>query len=287
MDLLMLLQDRKDQLSQAEQRIAEVLFSDFDFAVNASIIELAKRVEVSPPTVTRFCRRLGCQSFSDFKVRLAKTTYVGARYLKPETRAASPAEVAEDIVSKAQSALFSFHRALDIVRVDETAKRLASAEMIYAFGSGGNSSMIASEIQNRLFRLGLNVTASSDHGLQMMLASAARPRDMLIGSSFSGRNGELARAFALAREGGVFTIALTQSESPIAEAAGLAIPVDLPEGTNIFRPTSTRYAYLALVDIIANLVAYRIKDQAAFTLRKIKKVLVAHRDGDDRQLLGD
>jgi DNA-binding MurR/RpiR family transcriptional regulator len=123
--------------------------------------------------------------------------------------------------------------------------------------------------------------------MQMMLSSAARPRDVLIGSSFSGRNSELARAFALAREGGVFTIALTQSESPMAGAADLAIPVDLPEGTNIFRPTSTRYAYLALVDIIANLVAYRIKDQAAFTLRKIKKVLVAHRDGDDRQLLGD
>ncbi|WP_159588804.1 MULTISPECIES: MurR/RpiR family transcriptional regulator [Chelativorans] len=287
MDLLMMLQDRKGQLSQAEQRIADILFSDFDFAVNASIIELAKRVEVSPPTVTRFCRRLGCQSFSDFKVRLAKTAYVGARYLSPEARTASSAEVAEDIVTKAQSALFSFHRTLDMARLDEAAERLASAPMIYAFGSGGNSSMIANEIQNRLFRLGLRVTASTDHGMQLMLAAAAQPDDVLVGSSFSGRNAELVRAFRLAQDGGVFTIAFAQSESPIAKAADLAIPVDLPEGTNIYRPTSTRFAYLALVDIIANVVAYRIRDQAAVTLRRIKKELVTHRDEDDRQLLGD
>jgi DNA-binding MurR/RpiR family transcriptional regulator len=123
--------------------------------------------------------------------------------------------------------------------------------------------------------------------MQLMLAAAAKPDDILIGSSFSGLNAELVRAFRLAQDGGVTTIALTQSGSPVAEAADLFIPVDLPEGDNIFRPTSTRYAYLALVDIIANVVAYRIKDEATITLRRIKHELVTHRDGDDRQSLGD
>jgi DNA-binding MurR/RpiR family transcriptional regulator len=110
---------------------------------------------------------------------------------------------------------------------------------------------------------------------------------VLIGSSFSGRNAELVRAFNLAREAKVPTIALTQSDSPVARAADIAVPVDLQEGNNIYRPTSTRIAYLALVDIIASLVAYRVQPQATVTLRRIKQQLVAHRDGDDRQLLGD
>ena len=63
--------------------------------------------------------------------------------------------------------------------------------------------------------------------------------------------------------------------------------VDLPEGENIYRPTSTRIAYLAVLDILASLVAYRIQPQATVTLRRIKQQLVTHRDGDDRQLLGD
>jgi DNA-binding MurR/RpiR family transcriptional regulator len=287
MDIFSTLQEEKTKLSQAEGRIAEILLTDFEFAVNASIIELAGKADVSPPTVTRFCRRLGCESFSDFKVQLARTAYVGMRYLKPEPKSRAPADVAQDIVTKAQNALFLLHRNLDLAAIEQATERLASADMIYAFGSGGNSSMIASEMQNRLFRLGLRVTASADHSMQLMMAAAAKPTDVLIGSSFSGRNAELVRSFTLAREHKVATIALTQSGSPVARAADITVPVDLPEGNNIYRPTSTRIAYLALVDIIASLVAYHVQPQATVTLRRIKQQLVAHRDGDDRQLLGD
>lgn len=287
MDIFSTLQEEKAKLSQAEGRIAEILLTDFEFAVNASIIELAGKADVSPPTVTRFCRRLGCESFSDFKVQLARTAYVGMRYLKPEPKSQEPADVAQDIVTKAQNALFLLHRNLDLAAIEQATERLAAADMIYAFGSGGNSSMIASEMQNRLFRLGLRVTASSDHSMQLMMAAAAKPTDVLIGSSFSGRNAELVRSFTLAREQKVATIALTQSGSPVARAADITVAVDLPEGNNIYRPTSTRIAYLALVDIIASLVAYHIQPQATVTLRRIKQQLVTHRDGDDRQLLGD
>ncbi|WP_331375879.1 MurR/RpiR family transcriptional regulator [Sinorhizobium chiapasense] len=287
MDIFATLQEEKGRLSQSESRIADILLNDFEFAVNASIIELAGKADVSPPTVTRFCRRLGCESFSDFKVQLARTAYIGMRYLKPEPKSQEPADVAQDIITKAQNALFLLHRSLDLAAIEETAERLARAEMIYAFGSGGNSSMVASELQNRLFRLGLRITSSSDHSMQLMMAAAAKPTDVLIGSSFSGRNAELVRAFTLAREARVPTIALTQSGSAVALAADITVPVDLPEGNNIYRPTSTRIAYLALLDIIASLVAYRVQPQATATLRRIKQQLVVHRDGDDRQLLGD
>jgi DNA-binding MurR/RpiR family transcriptional regulator len=287
LDIFARIQEEAGQFSASEQRIADILLNSFDFAVNASIIELAERAEVSPPTVTRFCRRLGCQSFADFKVNLARTAYVGVRYLNPETKSTDPADVATDVITKAQNALFMLHRSLDAAVLDKVADRLARAEMVYAFGSGGNSSMIASEVQNRLFRLGSRVTVSNDHGMQLMLTAAARPNDVLIGSSFSGRNAELVKCFALARENGITTIALTQSDSVVAQAAELVIGIDLPEGDNIFRPTSTRFAYLAVVDTIASLVAYRNRKQSLVTLRHIKQQLVEHRDGDDRQLLGD
>ncbi len=287
MDIFAKIQEEREQFSQSEQRIADILLNQFEFAVNASITELAERAEVSPPTVTRFCRRLGCQSFSDFKVSLAKTAYVGVRYLNPEAKSREPADVATDIITKAQNALFLMHRALDTDVLDKAAEKLSQAEMIYAFGSGGNSSMIASEIQNRLFRLGSRVTACNDHGMQLMLAAAARPKDVIIGSSFSGRNAELVRSFTLAREAGITTIALTQRDSIVAKAAELVVGIDLPEGDNIFRPTSTRFAYLAIIDVLASLVAYRNRDRSLVTLRHIKQQLVEHRDGDDRQLLGD
>ncbi|OLP42352.1 MurR/RpiR family transcriptional regulator [Rhizobium oryziradicis] len=287
MDIFATIQEERAQLSPSEQRIADILVSDLEFAVRASIVELAERASVSAPTVTRFCRRLGCQNFADFKMHLAKTAYVGVRYLNPEAKSTQASDVAEDVITKAQNALYLMHRALDPDVLEKVADRLSRAEMIYAFGSGGNSSMIAMELQNRLFRLGSRVTACNDHNMQLMMTSAARSNDVLIGSSFSGKNLELVRCFELARENGISTIALTQSDGPVAKAAEVVVGIDLPEGDNIFRPTSTRFAYLAVIDVLASLVAYRNRKLSTVTLRHIKQQLVEHRDGDDRQVMGD
>ena len=286
-DLIAALTDESGLVSALERKLAASILADVSFATNASITEIAARAGVSPPTVTRFCRRLGCASFSDFKLQLAKSAYVGLRYLRPESVTSTPAEVAEDIVTKAQNALFEMHRGLNLDALSQAANLLAGAQMIYAFGSGGNSSMIVNELQNRLFRLGCRITTSNDHGMSLMLAAAAEPDAVVIGSSFTGRNLELVRCFGLLRERGIKTIALTQSNSPVAAAADVVIAVDLPEGQNIFRASSTRYAFLAAVDILANLVAYADRSRSARLLRGIKAQLVRHRDGDDRQLLGD
>lgn len=286
-NLIIALGDAEGKLSALEKRLAASVLTDVNFATNASITEIAERAGVSPPTVTRFCRRLGCVSFSDFKVQLARSIYVGLRYLKPESVTSNAVEVAEDIVTKAQNALFEMHRGLDLAAVEAAVHLLNTADMIYAFGSGGNSSMIVNELQNRLFRFGLRISACNDHGMSLMLAAAAQAGTVVFGSSFTGRNLELVRCFGLLHDRGIPTIALTQSGSSVAEAADVVIAVDLPEGRNLFRASSTRFAFLAAVDIVANLVAYADRDRSARILRGIKEQLVKHRDGDDRQLPGD
>lgn len=287
MDLFHALSNDEGTLSGLDRKLAQFALENVDTVVNSSIIELAEKVGVSPPTVTRFCRRLGCQGFSDFKVQLAKMTYVGMRYLKPEVPTETPEEVAEDIISKAQNALFQLHRQLDLVAIDKAAQLLRDAEFIQAFGTSGNSAMIVNELHNRLFRLGCRINASNDHNMNAMLIAAAQPGTVVFGSSFTGRDTGLVHCLELARQRAIPTIVITQSASPVADAADLAIVIDQPEGRNIFRPTSTRYAFLCAIDILANLVAYRDRGKALKALRNIKEELVRHRDGDDRQLLGD
>ena len=287
MDLFHALSDEDSKLSGLEKKLARLVLEDVDLVVNSSIIELAEHAGVSPPTVTRFCRRLGCQGFSDFKVQLARMTYVGLRYLKPEVPTATPAEVAEDIVTKAQNALFQMHRQLDLAALDKAAHLLRAAEFIQAFGASGNSAMIVNELHNRLFRLGCRINASNDHNMNLMLSAAALPGTVVFGSSFTGRDLGLVHCLDLLRQRAIPTVVITQSNSPVAAAADVVITVDMPEGKNIFRPTSTRFAYLGAIDILANLVAYADRTKALKALRSIKEELVRHRDGDDRQLLGD
>ena len=72
-DLIAALTDESGLVSALERKLAASILADVSFATNASITEIAARAGVSPPTVTRFCRRLGCASFSDFKLQLAKS----------------------------------------------------------------------------------------------------------------------------------------------------------------------------------------------------------------------
>lgn len=287
MDLFHALADESEKLSALDRRLAQIALEDVDFVVHAAIGAMAARAGVSPPTVTRFCRRLGCKGFPDFKVQLARLTAVGLRYVKPDVPAETPGEVAGDIVAKAQNALFQLHRQLDFAALERAARLLSGAEFIQAFGASGNSAMVVNELHNRLFRLGCRISASNDHNMNAMLAAAAQPGTVVFGSSFTGRDPALVHCLELLRERTVPTIVITQSGSPVAAAADVVIAVDLPEGRNIFRPTATRYAYLAVIDMLANLVAHADRNRALRTLRGIKQELVSRRDGDDRQLLGD
>ncbi len=287
MDVIHALSDKEGRLSGLEKKLAAVVLENVDFVVNSSIGELAEKAGVSPPTVTRFCRRIGCQGYSDFKVQLAKITYVGLRYLMPETETSTVEEVAEDIITKAQNALFQLHRQLDLAAMERAAHLLRGADFIQAFGATGNSAMIANELHNRLFRLGCRINASTDHSMNHMLSAAAQPGTVVIGSSITGRDRDLVHCMNLLRARAIPTIAITQSNSPVAQASDLVITIDLDEGKNIFRPTSTRYAYLATIDILANMVAYADRSRSAHVLRQIKEELVRSRDGDDKQVLGD
>lgn len=287
MDIIYALTDREEILSGLDKKLASFVLENIDFAVNSSIGDLAEQAGVSAPTVTRFCRRLGCQGYPDFKVQLAKISYVGLRYLTPETQTNTVEEVAEDIITKAQNALFQLHRQLDLKAIEKAAQLLRGAQFIQAFGATGNSAMIANELHNRLFRLGCHVNASTDHSMSQMLSAAAQPGTVVIASSISGRDLDLVQCIKLLRARSIPTIALTQSHSPVAEACDVLIAIDLQEGRNIFRPTSTRFAYLATIDILANMVAYADRSRSVHVLRQIKEELVRFRDGDDKQVLGD
>ena len=71
---------------------------------------------------------------------------------------------------------------------------------------------------------------------------------------------------------------------PINELGNLTLKLEHLSQAN---QLATGQAHNAMVDVIASLVAYRNRKRSTPTLRHIKQQLVEHRDGDDRQILGD
>ena len=94
LDIVGQLQTEKDAFTRSERALTEIVLADVESVLKMSIVDLAAQAEVSPPTVTRFCRRLGCESYADFKVRLAQSRFVGQRYFAPTAGPTSVPEIA-------------------------------------------------------------------------------------------------------------------------------------------------------------------------------------------------
>ncbi|KKC38320.1 hypothetical protein WH87_11165 [Devosia epidermidihirudinis] len=287
MDIVGLLQTEKNEFTRSERALTEIVLADVDSVLKMSIVDLAAQADVSPPTVTRFCRRLGCDSYADFKVRLAQSRFVGQRYFAPTAGPSSVREIAQGVVNAIQSTIYETFDHLDFDAIERAAESIVKASFVLSYGSGGSSSMVAAETEVRLFRLGIKIASSMDHQVQLMRAASSPTGTVIIAFSLSGNNLPLAKALAVAGEYGLTRIVLTRSGSPLAEYADVLLPIDRSENNDILQPTSSRYAFLATVDILAQTVATRLGPPAIASMRRIKHQLVVNRDGEDTQPLGD
>jgi DNA-binding MurR/RpiR family transcriptional regulator len=286
-DLVARLQAGSEPFTRSERALISIILADVNAALRMSITDLANEAEVSPPTVTRFCRRLGCDSYADFKVRLAQSSFIGQRYAVQSQGPGEVREIAQIVINGIHATVHDLFERLDLAAVERAADAIVKAGYVLAFGSGGSSSMVATEAETRLFRLGIRVASSIDHQAQMMRAAGAPADTVVIAFSLSGNNLPLVRALTAAGDSGLTRIVVTRSGSPVAAQADILIALDREENTDVVRPTPGRYALLAILDVLAQTVATRLGANAIASMRRIKHQLVVNRDGDDAQPLGD
>ncbi|MBB3015460.1 MurR/RpiR family transcriptional regulator [Cupriavidus alkaliphilus] len=296
-DILTRIAERGPALRLAEQKVAQVVLEDLAGAAAASINELARQAGVSEASVTRFAKAIGCRDVRDLKLRLAQAAAVGARFLQPgnvPAAEAAPATLADSIHADILTALEANRGLMDSQRIEQAARLLLGARMVYAFGMGGGSSFMADEARHRLARLGLPVASYQDALLQKMVAATLGRDDVVLAFSASGRVPEMLASCDIAREYGARLVAVTALGSPLAARADVLLPVRTLETDFIFKPSASRYAMLMVLDVLATQCALLQPDQSKERLRRLKYVLDSHRGDsgpgkgpDSRQPLGD
>lgn len=82
-----------------------------------------------------------------------------------------------------------------------------------------------------------------------MYAAVATPETTLVAFSVSGYARSVIEAVQVAQQYGATTVAITAPDSALAKAADTVIHLQPLEDGNIYKPTSSRYALLAIVDM--------------------------------------
>jgi len=277
-------------LKKAERRVADLVLQDIEGTTRVSIKAFAAKAQVSEPTVMRFARRIGCKGFSDFKLRLAQDFAVGQMYIEAERKARSGdvETTARRVYQSGVDALATAFAGLDGTALAAAASTLAKAGRIVCLGVGGSSAVMAQEMENRLFRFGLPVTASADPYKQSMLSAIADAGDAFVIFSVTGKPRSLVDAAGIAADRGASVIAVTTPQSPLAHRAGILLPLDVPGDEVRFNfPNRTRYGQLLVVDCLSALVGTLTQPVSARKLHRIRTTLLALHGHTEARPIGD
>jgi RpiR family carbohydrate utilization transcriptional regulator len=268
-------------LAPAEQRVGKLVLADPRAFANLPVTELADRAHVSKPTVVRFCRSVGYDGLSDFKLKLAGSVSEGVPFIHRSVDVDDKtSDVAVKVIDNTVAAFLKYRNDASFFALEHAAQALAATLQTnrrIEFYGVGNSGIVAQDAQHKFFRLGVNAIAYSDGHMQVMSASMLKPGDCAVIISNSGRTRDLMDACDIAKKQGATTIVITASGSPLASAGQIHLTADHPEGYDKYSPMVSRLLHLLIIDILATTVALRIGDALQPALRDMKDNLRSKR----------
>ena len=246
-DLLDRIASIESRLSPAEQLVADYVLTLPESVLHLSMRSLAERAGVSDGSVLRFCRLVGCKGFSAFKIAMAQSLALHSR--PPSRPLAGDAAAIFGALSRDAATCFAhLATSLDFHAVELAAQKLATADRIGVFGYGA-SAVTALDLQHRLARLRLPVTAEVDPHLQAIRVTAMSATSVAVFLAH-GHSRILTGLARMAVDAGAITVAIASPGTPIAKTCAVTIEVDAREDTLGSTPTISRLAHLLVIDSI-------------------------------------
>ena len=279
-------------LAPAEQRVAQLVLEDARLFATQPITVLATRAHVSKPTIVRFCRSMGYDGLSDFKLKLAGNVNEGVPNIHRSVDIDDKtSDVVVKVIDNTVAAFLRYRNEANTAAIEKATDAILNAyhtgKRIEFFGAG-NSGIVAQDAQHKFFRLGITSIAYSDGHMQVMSASLLGPGDCVMVISNSGRTRDLIDAAGIARKNGATIIVITVTGSPLANMASQAkipkegdgyihLAANHPEGYDRYSPMVSRLLHLMVIDIVATCVALRIGARLQPLLKEMKSNLSSKR----------
>ena len=278
------IQAKRPEMSAAMDKIAVVLLENPTAPLDLSITELAEKAGTSPATVTRFCRVLGYAGYAPLRVGVAADVGrgdVNASWHTDVGRAFDPDDSPREVL---QALLRAHTRSLqataDSVGLDQCARiarRIATCDRLDIYGVGG-SAMMATEMEMRLYRIGVNVHSWSEVHLGLTSAAIQDEDSVAMGISNTGRTQETIQMLAQAKSSGAFTVALTNSaDSPLAKVADEKLLTAALEEYLQPDDLSAKHSQLFVLDLLYVLVAQQDFAQVSTKLAASAMAVLPHR----------
>ena len=258
----------------ARRSVLALILEDPERVVSEPFEALAQRANCSVPTIMRTCRDLGFPGLREFKMALAQELAVGGSPLNRRVRLDDDVvQVISKVTRGAAAAVNGVQAHLDVAAVRAAADAVAHASRVDCYGVGVTSNFMATDLQARLFRLGLMANAYPDIHMQLVSAATIGPQGVVIALSHVGGMPSLIESVGVARSRGATVIALTQPGTLLAGHADIVLGIHVPADPVMPVGPEAYLAHLTVIEILTVLVAQRLGDKAVKRLVDIHQTL--------------
>ena len=168
-------------------------------------------------------------------------------------------------------------RTVDADELEAVASAISIAPRTALFGVG-SSGLVASDLSEKLERIGLVCQHHQDTHMQLVHAALCKRPCVALGISFSGNTQEVVEALTVAHKHGATTVAMTGlPDSPVGRLADHVLVTSARETQVRAGAMSSRMAQLAVVDFLFARVAQLCMDDLETLLSSTRTAVSTHR----------
>ena len=161
--------------------IAAFILRNMSLIPGYSIRELAKQVNASPATISRFCRDIGLKDYNELKLLASQThpRFTISSY------ADSPAQRKDEFIDTVQDSIEKVRKTLDMAKMKKLCQDIRAYPRVAIFGIM-KSEGVAMNLQFDLMIQGVHATTKLPYSEQIDYLEQADENDLIILFSYTG-----------------------------------------------------------------------------------------------------
>lgn len=263
-----------EKFTSSEADLAYYIIKNPDEISQLTISQIAKKIHISPATITRFCQKISFSGFNEFKHELKR--YIDLRNKPTRNTDIKEIDYFSNLYQNHLEIIETTFRKMNVLDIQEAVSLINSAHKVHVYGIG-NSGIAAQEFKWKFFRIGIHVESITDPHQAVMDAALCTNKSLVIGISVSGKTREVTDAINIAKKQGASILAITSDKkSQLSQLADLTLLVTNKSNMHMGQNISPTLPLFLLFDLIyTELVAKDYMNRIQFrnkTLSALKDI---------------
>lgn len=254
-NILLKMAEIKD-LSPSERHVVNYILKNYQDVCNMGIVELGEKSFTSTTTVKRLCKKLGIDSYTNFRMLLsaAQDSYMRQDKLQddraPVSRYDSVTEVLKKVSQQNATSILDTSRVINTDTFEKVVRLMAEAKRIDFYGVGP-SHIVAEDASLKCLRLKISSTSFYDRVSMLMRAKNSDEDGLAFLITYTGETDDIVEVAQELHRHQVPTVALTSStRNTVARLCQYTLCVDASESWDRLGGMSSRISTLSVVDAL-------------------------------------